>query len=184
MRELTHQRLTVVLVGVVLTVTVSVAHPGFADASCRVPAAKLDRWIAHVGNTLTILLITQVHAVSVPITAPTQGDAQAIHPTLKLICMTTSRRTSGLIGAVCVGLVAVVPTVIISVTGPVIWYAAAAVTLELSTGARVTTACLITVVPAVIIIITAPVDVDAASVVAGELGEGKTCGVGTRSGLI
>lgn len=61
----------------------------------RVPAAKLDCWVAHVCDTLTVLLITQVHAVSVPITAPTQGDAQPIHPTLKLICMTTSRRTSG-----------------------------------------------------------------------------------------
>ena len=33
-RELTHQRLAVVLVGVVLAVTVAVAHPGFADAAC------------------------------------------------------------------------------------------------------------------------------------------------------
>lgn len=33
-RQLTHQRFTVVLVGVVLTVTVSVAHPGFADTAC------------------------------------------------------------------------------------------------------------------------------------------------------
>lgn len=33
-RELTHQRLAVVFVGVVLTVAVSVADPGFADAAC------------------------------------------------------------------------------------------------------------------------------------------------------
>lgn len=60
-----------------------------------VPAAKLDSWITHVRDTLTVLLIAHVHAVSVSITAPAQGDAQAIHPTLKLICMTTSRRASG-----------------------------------------------------------------------------------------
>lgn len=60
-----------------------------------VPAAKLDSWITHVRDTLTVLLIAHVHAVSVPITAPAQGDAQAIHPTLKLVCMTTSRRASG-----------------------------------------------------------------------------------------
>lgn len=33
-RELTHQRFTVVLIRVVLTVTVPVAHPGFADTAC------------------------------------------------------------------------------------------------------------------------------------------------------
>lgn len=135
-------------------------------------------------DTLTVLLIAHVHAVSVSITAPAQGDAQAIHPTLKLICMTTSRRASGLIGAVCMGLVTVVTAVIVSITGPVIWDAAAAVTLELSAGAGVTTTCLVTVVPAVIIIITAPVNVDAAPIVAGKLSEGETGGVGAGSGLI
>lgn len=60
-------------------------------------------------------------------------------------------KTLTLIGAVCMRLVTVVPTVIISVTGPVIWDAAAAVALELSTGAGVTTACLVAVIPAVII---------------------------------
>lgn len=60
-------------------------------------------------------------------------------------------KTLTLIGAVCMRLVAVVPAVIISVTGPVIWDAAAAVTLELSAGAGVTTACLVAVVPAVVI---------------------------------
>lgn len=49
------------------------------------------------------------------------------------------------------GLVAVVPAVIVSVTGPVIRDAAAAVTFELSAGAGVTTARLVAVVPAVII---------------------------------
>lgn len=61
----------------------------------RVPAAKLDSWVAHVCDALTVLLIAQVHAVSVAITAPTQGDAQAVHPTLKFICVTTSRGTRG-----------------------------------------------------------------------------------------
>lgn len=56
-----------------------------------------------------------------------------------------------MIGAVGMGLVAVVATVIVSVAGPVIWDAAAAVTLELSAGAGVTAACFVTVVPAVVI---------------------------------
>lgn len=42
-------------------------------------------------------------------------------------------KTLTLVGAVCMGLVAVVPTVIIPVTGPVVWDAAAAITLKLST---------------------------------------------------
>ncbi len=61
----------------------------------RVPAAKFDRWVAHVCDALTVLLVAQVHAVCVPVTAPTQGDAQAVHPTLKLICVTTSRGARG-----------------------------------------------------------------------------------------
>lgn len=65
------------------------------DVLTRVPAAKLYSWITHVCDALTVLLITQVHAVSVTITAPAQGDAQAIHSTLKLVCMTTSRRPRG-----------------------------------------------------------------------------------------
>lgn len=65
------------------------------DLLTRVPTAKFYSWITHVCDALTVLLITQIHAVSVPITAPAQGDAQAIHSTLKLICMTASRRPSG-----------------------------------------------------------------------------------------
>lgn len=61
----------------------------------RVPATKLDGWVAHVRYTLTVLLVTQVHAVCVPIAAPTQGDAQAVHSTLKLIGMTSSRGARG-----------------------------------------------------------------------------------------
>lgn len=61
------------------------------------------------------------------------------------------RRTLTLIGAIGVGLIAVVPTVIIPIAGPVIRYASATVTLELSAGAGVTTACFIAVIPTVII---------------------------------
>lgn len=61
----------------------------------RVSAAKLDSWVAHVCDTLTVLLVAQVHAVCISIAAPAQWDAQAVHPTLKLICVTTPRRTCG-----------------------------------------------------------------------------------------
>lgn len=60
-------------------------------------------------------------------------------------------KTLTLVGAVCMGLVAVVPTVIIPVAGPVVWDAAAAITLKLSARAGVTTACFITVVTAIVI---------------------------------
>lgn len=60
-------------------------------------------------------------------------------------------KTLTLIGAVCMGLVAVVPTVVISITRPVIWDAAAAVTFKLSAGAGVTAARLVAVVPTVVI---------------------------------
>lgn len=49
------------------------------------------------------------------------------------------------------GLVAVVPTVIVPVAGPVLRDAAPAVTLELSAGAGVAAAGLITVIPTVIV---------------------------------
>lgn len=55
------------------------------------------------------------------------------------------------VSAVCMGLVAVVPTVVIAITFPVIWDAAAAVTLELSAGAGVPASSFIAVVPAVVI---------------------------------
>lgn len=61
----------------------------------RVPAAKLDGRVAHVCDALAVLLVAQVHAVRVAVAAPTQGNAQAVHPTLKLICVTTSRGTRG-----------------------------------------------------------------------------------------
>ena len=56
-----------------------------------------------------------------------------------------------LVGAVGVGLVAVVSTVVLPVAGPVLGDAAAAVTLELHAGAGVAAARLVTVVPAVVV---------------------------------
>jgi len=49
------------------------------------------------------------------------------------------------------GLIAVVATVVVAVTRPVIWDAAAAVTLELSAGTGVAATGFIAVVPAVVI---------------------------------
>ena len=60
-------------------------------------------------------------------------------------------RTLTLIGAVGVRLVAVVSAVVVSVTGPVVRDAAAAVALELSAGTGVAAARLVTVVPAVVV---------------------------------
>lgn len=169
-RQLTHQCLTVVLIRVVLTITVTVTHPGLADAASRVPAAELDCWITHVGDALAVILIAQVHTVGVSITTPAHGNTQAVHPTLELIYMAATWRTCSLVGTVGVGLIAVVSTVIITVTGPVLWNAAATVAFELDTGAGMAAACFITVIPTVIVVITAPVDVDAASIGTGELG--------------
>lgn len=61
----------------------------------RVLAAKLDVGVTDVGHSLTALLVTGVHAVSVPITAPPQGDAQTIQPALELIIVTATRRPCG-----------------------------------------------------------------------------------------
>lgn len=110
----------VVLVGVVLAVAVPVAHPGLADAACcatedavrsprgalkpgrspqscltGVPAAELDSRVAHVCHALAVLLVAQVHAVRVPVAAPAQGDAQAVHPALELIGVAASGGASG-----------------------------------------------------------------------------------------
>lgn len=60
-------------------------------------------------------------------------------------------KTLTLIGAVCMGLVAVVPAVVVSIAPPVIWDAAAAVAFKLRAGAGVTAARFIAVVPAVVI---------------------------------
>ena len=56
-----------------------------------------------------------------------------------------------LVGAVGVRLVAVVAAVVVSVTGPVLGDAAAAVALELNAGAGVAAARLVAVVPAVVV---------------------------------
>lgn len=177
-RQLAHQRFAVVLIRVVLTVTVAITHPGLADAASRVPAAKLDCWVTHVGHTLAVALITQVHTVCIPITAPAHGNAQAIHPTLELIYMTAAWRTGSLVGTVGVSLITVVSTVIVAITGPVFRDAAATVAFELDTGAGMAAAGLITVIPTVIVVITAPVDVDAAAIGAGELGQREAGWVG------
>lgn len=56
-----------------------------------------------------------------------------------------------LVGAVGMCLIAVVPAVVVPVTSPVLWDAAATITLELGARTRVTAAILIAVVSAVII---------------------------------
>lgn len=60
----------------------------------RVSAAELDSRVTHMGNTLTVVLITQIHTVCVAVTPPTHGNAQPIHPTLELIYVTATWRTS------------------------------------------------------------------------------------------
>lgn len=93
--------------------------------------------------------------------------------------MAASRWACGLIGAVSVGLVAVVPAVIIPIASPVYRNAATTVAFELVAGAGMAAAGFIAVVPAVVVIVTSPVDVDAAAIVACELGQGETGWVGT-----
>ena len=56
-----------------------------------------------------------------------------------------------LVGAVGVRLIAVVPTVVVPVAGPVLWDAAPAVALELGAGAGVAAAGLVAVVTAVVV---------------------------------
>lgn len=60
-----------------------------------VPAAELDSRVAHVRDALAVLLVAQVHAVRVPVAAPAQGDAQAVHPTLKLVRVAAAGGTRG-----------------------------------------------------------------------------------------
>lgn len=59
----------------------------------RIPAAKLYCWITHVCYTLAVLLIAQIHAVSVSITPPAEGNTQPVHTTLELIGVTATGRT-------------------------------------------------------------------------------------------
>lgn len=72
-------------------------RPGWSTHSCLtgVPAAKLDGRVAHVRHALAVLLVAQVHAVRVPVAAPAQGDAQAVHPALELIGVAPSGGPSG-----------------------------------------------------------------------------------------
>lgn len=56
-----------------------------------------------------------------------------------------------LVGTVGVSLIAVVPTVIVTITGPVFWDATAAVAFKLDTRAGMAAARLITVVPTVVV---------------------------------
>lgn len=56
-----------------------------------------------------------------------------------------------LVGTVGMSLVTVVSTVIVAVTGPVFWDAAAAVTFELDAGTRVAAACFVAAVSTVIV---------------------------------
>lgn len=58
-------------------------------------AAELDIGVTHVGHSLTALLVTGVHAVSVSITAPPQRDAQPIQPALELITVAATGRPCG-----------------------------------------------------------------------------------------
>lgn len=60
----------------------------------RISAAEFDCRVTHVGDTLTVALIAQVHTVCVTITAPAVGNAQAIHATLKLIFVAAAWWTS------------------------------------------------------------------------------------------
>lgn len=80
---------------------------------------------------------------------PNRAIINSLHPQKGLA--SKQPETLTLIRAVCVRFIAVVPTVVIPVTGPIIRDASATVALELSTGARVTAARLVTVVPTVII---------------------------------
>lgn len=133
-----------------------------------------------MGHSLTALLITGIHAVSVSITAPPQGDAQSIQPALELISVAATGGSCGLVGAVGVRLITVVPAVIVPVTGPVLRDAAATVTLELGTRAGVAAASLVTVVPTVIVIVTSPVDVDTSAIVTGKLSQREAGRICTR----
>ena len=48
-----------------------------------------------MSDAFAVALVAQVHAVGVAVAAPAHGDAQAIQPTLELIHVTATRRTSG-----------------------------------------------------------------------------------------
>lgn len=89
-----------------------------------------------------------------------------------------------MVGAVGIGLITVIATVIISIAGPMFRDTAAAVTLELGAGAGVGTASLVTPVAAIVICVTPPVDVDASPIVTSKLCEGETSRIGARGGFV
>lgn len=178
--ELALKSLAVFLIRVVLAIAVPVTHPGLTDAASRVLAGKLDGRVAHMCDALAVLLVTKVHAVRVSITAPSHRNTQTVHSALELIRVATAGRPRGLIGTVGMSLIAVISTVVVSITRPVLWNTAAAAAFKLHTGARVTAAGFITVIPTVVIIITTPVDIDAASIGTSELSEWETGGISTR----
>lgn len=61
----------------------------------RVLAGKLDGRVAHVCDALTVLLVAQVHAVRVSITAPSHRNTQTVHSALELIRVATAGRPRG-----------------------------------------------------------------------------------------
>lgn len=58
-------------------------------------AGELDCRVTHMCDALAVLLIAEVHAVRVSITAPSHGNTQAIHSALELICVATAGRPCG-----------------------------------------------------------------------------------------
>lgn len=61
----------------------------------RVLAGKLDGRVAHVCDALTVLLVAEVHAVRVSITAPSHRNTQTVHSALELIRVATAGRPRG-----------------------------------------------------------------------------------------
>lgn len=98
--------------------------------------------------------------------------------------MTTTWRSSSLVGTVGVRLITVVPAVIVSVTRPVLGNTAAAVAFELDAGAGMAAPCFVTVISAVIVVVTAPVNVNASTICTSELRQWEAGWVGTRVRLI
>lgn len=67
---------TGVLVGVVLTVTLAVAHPRLGDAAARVVATELP---GHANGALTVFgFVGIVVTVRIAVALPNQGDAGAV----------------------------------------------------------------------------------------------------------
>ncbi len=58
-------------------------------------AGKLDGRVTHVCDALAVLLVAQVHAVCVSITAPSHRNTQTVHSALELICVATAGRPRG-----------------------------------------------------------------------------------------